>query len=228
MLGAARRTVAGVLTAVALSASGCGGPVAGTPTWPGAVLQKALLGESDFPPGVEYGRITEQPGQGDGSDGPGSMLSEPQGCANALTNVIKESGVQTGEMGRGSAAKYVVAYDGARIVMTLLSWNLDMEALKSSAERCAQFEAFFDPHSPGIPMTTTALPGAGDGALAYQQTMKLNETASSVYMAFQNVAGRAVFGIAFPVTSPSITAKASLPQTFLDAFTRQVDKLRAS
>lgn len=156
------------------------------------------------------------------------MLSRPQGCANALTNVIKQSAGQAGEIGPGSAAKYVAAYDGARIVMTLLSWNLDLDSLEAAAERCAQFDAFFDPDSQGIPMTTTALSGVHEGALAYQQTMSLNNTPSSIFMAFENVGGRAVFGMAFPVSSPSITVKAELPQTFLDVFAKQVDKLRAS
>lgn len=221
-----RRAV--VLAVTTLSLAGCTGTVAGTATWPGAVLQSALLEASDFPAGVEYDRITEQAGQSDSGDGPGSMLSRPQGCANALTNVIKQSGEQASELGPGSAAKYVVAYDGARIVMTLLSWKLDLGALEAAAERCAQFEAFFDPNSEGIPITTTALPGVADGALAYQQTMNLKNSPSSVYMAFQNVGERAVFAVAFPVENPSITAKASLPQTFLDAFRRQVNKLRAS
>lgn len=223
---AGRRAV--VLAVAALSLAGCTGTVAGTATWPGAVLQRALLGASDFPAGVEYDRLTEQPGQSDSGDGPGSMLSRPQGCANALTNVIKQSGEQASELGPGSAAKYVVAYDGARIVMTLLSWKLDLEALEAAADRCAQFEAFFDPNSEGIPMTTTALTGMADGALAYQQTMNLRNSPSSVYMAFQNVGERAVFAVAFPVDNPSISTKASLPQTFLDAFRRQVNKLRAS
>lgn len=214
-------TAVATVVAVALLA-GCTGTVDGAPTWPGAVLQQALLTESDFPPGVQYGRIDEQPGQPDGADGPGSMLSRPQGCANALTNVIKQSA----ERGPGSAAKYAVSYDGARIVMTLLSWNLDLAALQAAADRCAKFEAFFDPASQGIPMTTTALPGLSDGALAYQQTMNLNNTASSVYMAFQNVGPRAVFGVAFPGGNPQIDAKASLPQTFLDVFSSQVSKLR--
>ena len=217
-----------VLAAAALPLAGCTGTVGGTATWPGAVLGQALLTEADFPAGVEYGRITEQAGPGDGGDGPGSMLSRPQGCANALTNVIKQSGQRSDEMGPGSAAKYVVAFDGARIVVTLLSWTLDLESLKAAADRCAQFEAFFDPQSEGIPMTTTALPGVDDGALAYEQTMKLKNSASSVYMAFQNVGERAVFGVAFPVDNPAITAKAALPQTFLDTFRRQVNKLQAS
>jgi len=221
-----RRAV--VLAVTALSIAGCTGTVAGTATWPGAVLQRALLEPSDFPAGVEYGRITEAPGRSDSGDGPGSMLSRPQGCANALTNVIKQSGEQASELGPGSAAKYVVSFDGARIVTTLLSWKLDVEALKSAADRCAQFEAFFDPSSEGIPMTTTALPGVDDGALAYQQTMNLKNSPSSVYMAFQNVGERAVFAVAFPVENPSISAKASLPQTFLDTFRRQVNKLQAS
>lgn len=214
------------MTAAVLSLVACSGTVAGTATWPGAILGQALLGESDFPAGVLYGRINEQPG-GPGDEGPGSMLSRPQGCANALTNVIKQSGEQSGALGPGSAAKYVVSFDGARIVMTLLSWNLEMEALKAAADRCAQFEAFFDPDAPGIPMTTTALSGVEEGALAYQQTMNLNNSSSSVYMAFQNVGGRAVFGVAFPVNNPTIIAKAELPQTFLDAFGKQVKKLRA-
>ncbi len=212
----------------ALLLAGCTGTVAGTATWPGALLQRALLEESDFPAGVEYGRLTEQPGPSGGGDGPGSMLSRPQGCANALTNVIKQSGQQASELGPGSAAKHVVAYDGARIVTTELSWKLDLEALKAAADRCAQFDAFFDPSSEGIPMTTTALPGLGDGALAYQQTMNLDNSPSSVYMAFQNVGERSVFGVAFPVNNPAISAKASLPQTFLDDFRRQADKLEAS
>jgi hypothetical protein len=112
--------------------------------------------------------------------------------------------------------------------MTLLSWNLDLDALKAAAERCASFEAFFDPVSEGIPISTTELAGLGPGALAYQQTMSLGDASSSVYMAFQNVGRRAVFGVAFPGLNPQIEAKASLPQTFLDVFSKQVGKLRAS
>lgn len=219
-----RSAIAGALAATAMLVGGCGATVAGTATWPGAVLQRALLVQSDFPPGVEYDRIIERPGQPDGADGPGSMLSRPQGCANALTNVI----TQSAERGPGSAGKYSVAYDGVRIVMTVLSWNLDLDQLKAEADRCASFEAFFDPSSEGIPITTSPLPGLEKGALAYQQTMNLNESPSSVYMAFQNVGRRAVFGVAFPGGNPKIEAKASLPQTFLDVFGKQVVKLRAS
>ena len=204
--------------------SGCGTTVAGTPTWPGAFLQRALLRGGDFPPGVQYDAIDDEPGQPDGADGPGSMLSRPQGCANALTNVIRQSA----ERGPGSAAKYAVSYDGARIGMTVLSWNLDLDKLKAEADRCASFEAFFDPNSEGIPMTTTALPGLDAGALGYQQTMNLKGAQSSVFMAFQNVGDRAVFGVAFPAGNPTIGVKASLPQTFLEIFTQQTAKLRAS
>lgn len=219
-MGVSRAVAVGVTAALL---SGCATTVDGTATWPGAVLEQALLTEADFPSGVLYGRIREQPGQPDGADGPGSMLSRPAGCANALTTVIKQSA----ERGPGSAAKYAASYDGARIVMTLLSWNLDLDALKAAADRCATFEAFFDPNSVGIPMTTTALPGLAADALAYQQTMTLGNAASSVYMAFQNVGRRAVFGIAFPAGNPAIDAKASLPQTFLDDFKIQVHKLQA-
>lgn len=210
------------LAVVALS--GCAATVPGTATWPGAALQRMLLSGGDFPAGVQYDRITEQPGTPDGADGPGSMLSRPQGCANALTNVIR----QTAERGPGSAAKYQVGYDGARIGMTVLSWNLDLDKLKAEADRCAKFEAFFDPDSEGIPMTTAALPGLDDGALAYRQTMNLKGSQSSVYMGFQNVGTRAVFGVAFPADNPAIAVKASLPQTFLDVFAKQAARLRAS
>lgn len=217
-----RAAIAGV-TAVCLL-SGCGATVEGTATWPGAVLARAALTATDFPAGTQYDPIIEKPGRPDGADGPGSMLSRPEGCSNALTNAIASGA----ERGPGSAVKYSVGYDEARIVMTLLSWNLDLDTLRSAAERCARFEAFFDPDSPGIPMTTTSLPGLGPDALAYQQTMKLDDAESAIYMAFENVGSRAVFGVAFPVSDPAIEAKASLPQTFLDIFAKQVAKTRAS
>lgn len=219
-----RTALTGTVASVVVLVSGCAGTVSGAATWPGAALQRAVLGSGDFPAGVQYDRITEHPGQPDGADGPGSMLSRPKGCANALTNVIGQSA----ERGPGSAAKYAVSYDGARIGMTLLSWNLDLDDLKAEADRCAKFEAFFDPNSDGIPMTTTALSGLDDGALAYQQTMNLNGVESSVYMAFQNIGKRAVFGVAFPTGNPTIPVKASLPQTFLETFTKQAAKLRTS
>lgn len=152
------------------------------------------------------------------------MLSRPKGCSNALTNVI----AQSAERGPGSAAKYGVSYDGARIAMTLLSWNLDLDKISAAASRCAKFEAFFDPESPGIPITTTELPGLEAGGLGYQQTMTLQNSTSSVYMAFRNVGGHAVFGIALPAGNPTIAAKAELPQTFLDVFAKQVARIRAS
>ena len=135
---------------------------------------------------------------------------------------------QCSQRGPGSAVKYAAGYDGARIVVTLLSWQLDLAKLRAAAERCAAFEAFFDPASEGIPITTTELGGLEPDALAYQQTMTLDDASSSVYMAFQNVGSRAVFGVAFPTPNPRLEAKASLPQTFLDIFGKQVTKMRAS
>ena len=131
------------------------------------------------------------------------MLSRPEGCANALTNVIAESA----ERGPGSAAKYSVGYDGARIVMTVLSWRLDLGKLQAAAVRCANFEAFFDARAQGIPITTVELAGVEKGALAYQQTMQLNGSPSSVYMAFMNVGKLALFGIAFPTPIRGSTRK---------------------
>ena len=204
--------------------TGCATTVAGTATWPGAMLAQAMLRESDFPPGVQYDVIPEKPGQPDGAGEPGPMLSRPQGCSNALTNVI----AQSAERGPGSAVKYAVSYDGARIAITLLSWNLDLDKIKAEADRCAKFEVFFDPNSSGIPMTTTPMDGLDDGAFGYRQTMNLNGTESTGYMAFQNVGRRSLFGVTFPGANPAIPVKASLPQTFLDLFARQAGKLRAS
>lgn len=208
----------------AMLMNGCAATVAGTATWPGAILQQAMLRESDFPAGVQYDRIPEKSGQPDGAGEPGPMLSRPQGCSNALTNVI----AQSAERGPGSAAKYAVSYDGARIAMTLLSWNLDLGELEAEASRCAKFEAFFDPESPGIPIITAELPGLEPGGLGYQQTMKLRGSTSSIYMAFQNVGGRAVFGISLPASNPRIGPKAELPQTFLDVFSKQVARIRSA
>ncbi len=196
----------------------------GSATWPGATLERVTLNAADFPPGVQFDRIAERPGSPDNAGAPPSMLSRPEGCANALTNVIAESA----ERGPGSAAKYSVGYDGARIVMTVLSWRLDLGKLEAAALRCANFEAFFDARAQGIPITTTELDGVEKGALAYQQTMRLNGSPSSVYMAFINVGNLALFGIAFPTPDPRIEAKASLPQTFLDVVAKQATKIRAT
>jgi hypothetical protein len=183
-----------------------------------------MLSDADFPSDVEYKRIRESPGQPDGLGQPGSMLSRPEGCANALTNVIGKSA----ERGPGSAAKYSVSYDGARVLMTVLSWNLDLEKLAAEAGRCAKFEAFFDPSAEGIPIATTELSGVGPGVLGYQQTMQLGNSSNSVYMAFENIGGHAMIGLAFPAPDRRIAAKATLPQTFLDILNRQAAKMRAT
>lgn len=42
-----------------LAVSGCAPVVAGTPTWPGATMEKVLLTPADFPPGVQVDRVTD-------------------------------------------------------------------------------------------------------------------------------------------------------------------------
>jgi hypothetical protein len=118
-----------------------------------------------------------------------------------------------------------VAYDGARMVMTLVSWNLDLDGLSAVAERCAHFQTFFDRSSQGIPMTTTRLEASRPDALAYQQTMQLGAEQASVYFAFENVGSSAVFGIAFPTPNPTVPVKAALPQTFMDLVAQQARRL---
>jgi len=152
------------------------------------------------------------------------MLSRPEGCANALTNVIAESA----ERGPGSAAKYSVGYDGARIVMTVLSWRLESRQARGGSCPLCELRSVLRRSRPGIPITTTELSGVEKGGLAYQQTMRLNGSPSSVYMAFINVGKLALFGIAFPTPDPRIEAKASLPQTFLDVVAKQAAKIRAT
>jgi hypothetical protein len=220
--GRAGAAVLAVLLAVALA--GCGQVITGTATWPGARLERAVLTEADFPPGVQYDRIARDPGQPDGAGGPPAMISKPEGCSDGLTQAIADSA----ERGAGSAAEYVVAYDGARIVMTVLTWPLDLGELAATAERCAQFEAFFDLAGPGIPITTTKLATQRADALVYQQTMRLNNVDNSVYFSFENVGRMAVFGIVFPTPNPSISVKASLPQTFLDIAAKQADRAQSA
>src|SRR3954469_2672807 len=144
-----RHSRAAVAVLVAALLTGCAQSVLGTPTWPGARLDKVVLTAADFPPGVQYDRITRPPGQPDGAGGPPTMLSDPEGCSDGLTRAIAEMA----ERGPGSAAGDVVGYDGARISMAVSTWPLDLGRLAPIAERCASFQTFFDESMPGIPMT---------------------------------------------------------------------------
>lgn len=215
-----------LIVAAAAVVAGCSAPIAGTPTWPGAKLDKVLLTQADFPAGVDYGRIVEQPGQPDNAGGPPPMLSVPQNCSNGFTDVIAAHA----ERGPGSAAKYNVIYDGARILITVLTSPLSLDELATEANRCHSFKAYFDRDSEPIPITTTALPSSRPGQLVYQQTMRLAGIDNSVFMSFENVGPMAVFGIAFPAgqlgpRQPSLP-KASLPQTFTDIADRQAQRIK--
>ncbi len=215
------RHVLVVLVAAVLP--GCAQPIEGTATWPGVRLEKAVLTGADFPQGVQYDRIVSESGQADGAGAPPAMMSRPEGCSDGLTRVIADSA----ERGPGSAAEYVVAYDGARMVITVLTWPLDLDRLAAVADRCAEFETFFDPSTPGIPMTTTRLQTPRADALVYEQTMRLSNVEDRVYFSFENVGDMAVFGIAFPTPNSSISVKGSLPQTFLDIVAKQADRARS-
>lgn len=216
------RLLVAALLCTLLGVGGCATVVAGTPTWPGATLQSVVLTAADFPPGVQYERVVDEPGQPDGAGGPPSMLSSPEGCSDGLTRVIADSA----ERGPGSAGQFVAAYDGTRMVLTVLTSPLPLDRLAAIADRCAQFRTYFDPSDEGIPITTTKLDGLSPSALAYQQTMRLNGADESVYFAFENIGNWAVFGIAFPTSNPSIAVKGPLPQTFLDTFAKQVERVR--
>lgn len=208
---------------VVVLTAGCSAAISGTPTWPGARLQRVVLTEADFPPGVRYERVVKEAGQPDGSGMPPAMLSRPRGCSDALTRDI----AATAERGPGSAAEYVVAYDGARMLVTVLSWQLNLERLAATAQRCAEFRTFFDPSDPGIPMTTTKIDGPRPGALVYQQTMVLPGSSSSIFFSFENIGVTAVFGIGFPTPDPSIPVKGTLPQTFLSVIDKQAQRAQS-
>jgi hypothetical protein len=219
-----RRWKAAVLALLLVALTGCAHAISGTATWPGARLEKVVLTGEDFPEGVQYDRIFRPADQPDGAGGPPAMLSNPEGCSDGLTHAIADSA----ERGPGSAAEYVVGYDGARIAMTVLTWPLDLARLAAIADRCAHFQTFFDPSAPGIPMTTTRLQTPRPDALVYQQTMRLNNVDNSVYFTFENIGRMAVFGIAFPTPNPSIAVKAALPQTFLDIAAKQAERGQAA
>lgn len=212
-----------VLVATALLVEGCAQPIAGTATWPGVRLEKVLLTPADFPDGVQYERITREPGQADGAGAPPAMLSRPEGCSDGLTKAIADSA----ERGPGSAAEYLVAFDGARMVITVLTWRLDLEKLAAVADRCAKYETFFDASTPGIPMTTTRVQTPRTDALVYEQTMHLGDARDSVYFSFENIGNTAVYGVAFPTPNPSIPVKGSLPQTFLDVTAKQAERAQS-
>lgn len=209
------------LLAVMAALTGCTSAVQGSPTWPGERLERALLSAADFPAGVQFDRIIENPGEPDGTGAPPAMLSDPPGCSEGFTKVITASA----ERGAGSAAKYTVSYDGARMLVTVLSWSLDMEGLEATAQRCANFATYFDRNAAPIPMTTERLDTERPDALVYQQTMDLAGAQSSVWFSFENVDSMAVFAVAFPTANPAIPVKATLPQTFLDATGKQAQRL---
>lgn len=211
--------VIAMAVSAAIAVAGCA--VKGTPTWPGARLDDTLLTAADFPPGVQFDRIVDKPGQPDGAGGPPAMRSQPEGCSDGLTRVIAASA----ERGPGSAAKYSAAYDGARVVMTVLTSSLDLDELAATAARCEMYLTFFDETSEPIPITTTTLNAARPDSLVYQQTMQLQGAESSVYFAFENVGDAGMFGIAFPTPAPSISVKGTLPQTFLDITAKQAERL---
>lgn len=218
-MGAASKAVV-IAVAMVVSLSGCA--VEGTPTWPGARLNATLLSAEDFPPGVRFDRVVEQPGTPDGADRPPAMESEPEGCADGLTKDIEASV----DRGPGSSAKYNVSYDGARIVMTVLVAALDLRRLEATATRCELYVTYFDKASDPILMTTTKMESSRPQSLTYQQTMQLQGEESSVYFTFENVGESGMFGIAFPTPDSTISVKGSLPQTFLDVTAKQAERLR--
>lgn len=207
-----------LLIALIAASTGCGSFVAGGST----SLESLVLTADDFPPGVLYGRVVDDPAD-PYADAP-AALSQPEGCSDALMQVVADSP----ERDTGSAAKYTAAYDGARIVMTVLTWTLDLDKLEAAAERCAQYETYSDPGAAPIPTTTTRIPSPRPDALVYAQTMDLAGAKSTVVYSFENVHDMAAFGIAFPAPNLMIPVKALLPRTFLTIAGKQAERLQAA
>ena len=132
--------------AAALLLAACGQTVAGTPTRPGATLEKVTSPAPTSRPACSSTASHDKPDSPDGAGGPGRCCP----CrglrqrADRRDRQIRPARPRQRHQARGS-------YDGVRIVMTVLSWLLDLQQLEATANRCAKFEAFFDPNSEGIP-----------------------------------------------------------------------------
>jgi hypothetical protein len=152
----------------------------------------------------------------------------PENCSNGLSDVISAYA----ERGPGSAAKYNLIYDGARIVITVLTSPLNLDELAAEANRCHSFDTYFDRDSDPIPIATTELPSARPDQLTYKQTMRLAGTDSSMFMSFENIGRMGIFGIAFPTgqlgASQQSPPKATLPQTFTEIVDRQVQRIQSA
>ena len=57
--------------------------------------------------------------------------------------------------------------------------------------------------------------------------MRLGNQSSSAYFSFENIGRMAVFGVVFATPNPTITVKATLPQTFLDIAAKQAERAEA-
>jgi hypothetical protein len=214
--------ISALVVIVIAASSACGGSVAGESTSGGATAEDVVLTADDFPAGVLYGRMIDDPGRPDG-DAP-AMLSKPEGCSDALMPDISGGS----ERSPDSSAKYTATYDGARIEMTVLTHTLDLDKLAAAAQRCAEYQTFSDPTSPPIPMTTTRVAAPRPDALVYEQTMDLNGVKTTSIYSFENVHGMAAFGVAFPTPNLMIPVKAALPQTFLTIAGKQAERLQAA
>lgn len=209
-----------------MALGGCAERTDGTPTWPGERLANSLLVADELPDGVQYDRVIADPGPVAVNNQPivGSMPSEPPGCADGMSAGL----VNAGKPGPENTARYIARFNGANIIVSVLRDKIDLGAVKSVANRCAKYQVFFDQDSPGTQMTTEPVDTEVPDLLVYKQTMTLARGATTRYMAFGNINGMALISMSFDLRDPTITAVATMPQTFLDVVTAQAQKMRAN
>ena len=217
-----RRAAAAVLVVLTAALSGCAHAVQGTPTWPGARLEAALLTAADFPPGVQYDRIRETPGQADGGGWPACDAVQSGGLLGRAHPGDRGSA----ERGAGSAAE-------VRRVLRRRADGDDAGVLAARPRRAGRrggpvrsvpdllrpgVARHSDDHHPAADVASRCAGLPADHAAGRAR-------GNSVYFSFENIGSGAVFAIAFPTPNPAITVKATLPQTFMDLVAKQAQRL---
>ena len=179
-----------------------------------------MLTAADFPPGVQYDRIATIRPSGDGAGGPPTMLSTPEGCSDGLTKTIADSA----ERGAGSAAEYVVAYDGARDRDDRVDVAAGPRRTGGHRRQVRAFQGVLRPvgsrHSDhhdqaGHPARRRAGVPADDATEQRRQQCLLLVRECRQHGGVRH---------RLPTPNPSISVKASLPQTFLDIAAKQAER----
>lgn len=212
----------GALLPVLALVAGCAVSVTGTAVWPGDIIERVILTQNDFPPGVKYERREKPDAASPSRPNPYTMRSVPEGCADGMTAVVREAAAA----GLGRDSDYSVWYQNARFSIGVHTRPLDLERVAEVAERCARYRAFFGAeNSDGLDITTTPIDSPRPGGLAYRQTLG---SSNPVYMYFENVGSMSVSAMMLPLGDDRVSVSAELPQTFLEVAARQAERVGSS